>query len=97
MNNQEFPISEHAQWPNAQWERRALEIDRARDVLRPEDFKIFMTRFERHIRHAQEIEDSSKCGKAYREKALETHAHMMLLAKSTEHWRQIALSQGGVK
>ena len=86
MTHQEFPIPEHAQWPNQEWERRANEIIRAQGVLKPAHFKVFKTRVERHIRHAQELEDSSKCGKAFRERALEAHAHMMFLARSTEHW-----------
>ena len=96
MTHQEFPISEHAQWPNCEWERRALEIDRALEVLGAAHIEQFKARFERHIRHAQELEDSSKCGKAYRVKALETHAQMMFLVKNTVHWRRIAMSHGGV-
>jgi hypothetical protein len=88
-------IDTHATWSFDEWERRALDIDHARLVLPKHHLNLFRERFERHIRHAQELEDGSIGGQAYRVKALQTHGQMMFLVKHMEHWNRIALWSGG--
>lgn len=90
-------IDTHASWSAEEWERRALDLEHAMTVLPTNHFKQFRDRFEKHIRHAQELEDGSKCGQAYRAQALETHAQMMFLAKHVEHWTRLDKRVGGVQ
>lgn len=99
MSYLQYAIANHDQWPSVEWERRSLDILKAQRVLPEITFNAFRDRFEGHMRHAQELEDGSKSGHAYRVKALGTHAQMMCLVTLSEHWKTIEIKvwQGEVR
>ena len=77
------PIYTHeniAQWPEAEWERRALQIEEARHVIPEKAWNKGKRLYLDNIRRAQELEDGSKDGSRFRQIAVQVHDHIMLLA-----------------